>query len=96
VLTTLRYFREEYEAHVDEGRCPALVCTELIRFDINEDCIGCGVCRKECPTNAISGERRELHVIDQEECIRCGTCLAVCPPKISAVIKGSPAKAAAS
>jgi NADH:ubiquinone oxidoreductase subunit F (NADH-binding)/(2Fe-2S) ferredoxin/NAD-dependent dihydropyrimidine dehydrogenase PreA subunit len=92
VLTTLRYFRDEYEAHVNEGRCPALACTDLIYFEINEDCVGCGVCLKECPTQAISGEKKKLHVIDQEECIRCGTCQAVCPPKVDAVDKYSPVK----
>jgi len=92
VLTTLRYFRDEYEAHVNEGRCPALCCTDLIYFEINEDCVGCGVCLKECPTQAISGEKKGLHRIDQEECIRCGTCQAVCPPKVDAVEKHSPVK----
>jgi NADH:ubiquinone oxidoreductase subunit F (NADH-binding)/(2Fe-2S) ferredoxin/Pyruvate/2-oxoacid:ferredoxin oxidoreductase delta subunit len=92
VLTTLRYFRDEYEAHVNEGRCPALSCTDLIYFEINENCVGCGICLKECPTQAISGERKKLHRIDQEECIRCGTCQAVCPPKVDAVDKHSPVK----
>jgi NADH-quinone oxidoreductase subunit F len=92
VLTTLRYFRDEYEAHVNEGRCPALSCTDLIYYEITEDCVGCMVCLKECPTQAISGERKKLHRIDQEACSRCGTCLAVCPPKISAVEKRSPVK----
>jgi NADH:ubiquinone oxidoreductase subunit F (NADH-binding)/(2Fe-2S) ferredoxin/NAD-dependent dihydropyrimidine dehydrogenase PreA subunit len=92
VLTTLRYFRDEYEAHVNEGRCPALSCTDLIYYEITEKCVGCMVCLKECPTQAISGERKKLHQIDQEACTRCGTCLAVCPPKISAVEKRSPLK----
>jgi NADH:ubiquinone oxidoreductase subunit F (NADH-binding)/(2Fe-2S) ferredoxin/Pyruvate/2-oxoacid:ferredoxin oxidoreductase delta subunit len=92
VLTTLRYFRDEYEAHVNEGRCPALSCKDLIYYEINEDCVGCGICLKECPTQAISGERKKLHRIDQEACSRCGTCMLVCPPKVSAVEKHSPVK----
>jgi NADH:ubiquinone oxidoreductase subunit F (NADH-binding)/(2Fe-2S) ferredoxin len=92
VVTTLRYFRDEYEAHVNEGRCPALVCKDLIYYEITEDCVGCMLCLKECPNQAISGKLKKLHRIDQEECDRCGTCLAVCPPKISAVEKRSPVK----
>ncbi len=94
VLSTLRYFRQEYEAHVKEKRCPALSCKELICYEITEKCVGCLVCLKQCPTNAISGKRKKLHVIDQKKCTRCGTCLAVCPPKVSAVVKGSPVKVA--
>jgi NADH-quinone oxidoreductase subunit F len=96
VLTTLRYFRDEYEAHVNEGRCPALACTDLIYYEINETCVGCRICLDECPTQAISGERKQLHRIDQEACSRCGTCMAVCPPKVAAVEKHSPVKVALS
>ena len=96
VLTTLRYFHDEYEAHVNEGRCPALACPDLIYFEINDDCVGCGLCVKECATDAITGERRKVHRIDQVKCMRCGTCVVVCPPKISAVVKHSPIPAAAS
>jgi Na+-translocating ferredoxin:NAD+ oxidoreductase RNF subunit RnfB len=92
VRTTLRYFHDEYEAHVNEGRCPALVCKDLIYYDITEDCVGCMLCLKECPKQAISGELKKLHRINQAECDRCGTCLAVCPPKVSAVEKRSPVK----
>jgi NADH:ubiquinone oxidoreductase subunit F (NADH-binding)/(2Fe-2S) ferredoxin/NAD-dependent dihydropyrimidine dehydrogenase PreA subunit len=96
VVTTLRYFRDEYEAHVTDKRCPALNCTELILFDITDDCVGCGICIPECTTNAITGEHKKLHVIDQEKCMRCGTCMEVCPPKVAAVVKSSPAKVAVS
>jgi NADH:ubiquinone oxidoreductase subunit F (NADH-binding)/(2Fe-2S) ferredoxin/NAD-dependent dihydropyrimidine dehydrogenase PreA subunit len=96
VLTTLRYFRDEYQAHVEEGRCPALSCMDLVYFEINEDCVGCGICLKECPSQAITGEKKKLHTIDQEECSRCGTCMVVCPPKVDAVEKHSPVKVAAS
>jgi NADH-quinone oxidoreductase subunit F/NADP-reducing hydrogenase subunit HndC len=92
VRTTLRYFHDEYEAHVNEGRCPALVCKDLIYYEITEDCVGCMLCLKECPKEAISGELKKLHRINQAECDRCGTCLAVCPPKVSAVEKCSPVK----
>jgi len=78
VLSTLRYFREEYEAHVRDHKCPAGVCKSLIRFDITEDCTGCTVCAKRCPVDAISGERKGQHVIDQELCIKCGICKDVC------------------
>ncbi len=78
VLSTLRYFREEYDAHIDEKRCPGKVCKDLITFTINDECNGCMVCAKRCPTNAISGEKKAKHTIDQKECIKCGICNDVC------------------
>ncbi len=90
VLTTIRYFRDEYEAHVNEKRCPALACTALISFYILPDkCQACGICLRECPVEAISGGRRMVHVIDQDKCSKCGTCLSVCPARFSAVAKVS-------
>ena len=80
VLTTLRYFRDEYEAHIRDGKCPAGVCKALIRYSIDADrCTGCTACVKPCPTDCISGERNEPHLIDQARCIQCGTCLDACP-----------------
>jgi NADH-quinone oxidoreductase subunit F len=79
VLTTLRYFRQEYEAHIREKRCPAGVCKELIRFDIDpEKCEGCGLCAKRCPQQAVSGEKKEPHRVDQDACIKCGVCHEAC------------------
>jgi NADH-quinone oxidoreductase subunit F len=77
VLSTLRHFREEYEAHL-EGRCPAGVCRPLIRYEITEECPGCLRCLKACPSEAITGEKDVRHVIDQSLCDRCGICLAIC------------------
>ena len=79
VLSTLRYFRHEYEAHVKEKRCPAKVCKPLIKFDIDlEKCKGCGVCRRKCPEQAIIGAKKECHCIDDETCVRCGVCIESC------------------
>jgi NADH:ubiquinone oxidoreductase subunit F (NADH-binding)/(2Fe-2S) ferredoxin/Pyruvate/2-oxoacid:ferredoxin oxidoreductase delta subunit len=96
VLTTLRYFRDEYEAHVRDKRCPALVCKSLISFAIDPGtCVGCLLCKKACPAGAISGEPKKVHVIDDRACIKCGICLNVCPPKVRAVRKTTPAPASA-
>jgi NADH-quinone oxidoreductase subunit F len=92
VLTTLRYFRDEYEAHVLEKRCPAKVCPELIVYYILPDKCdrACEHCVLTCPTEAIKGGKGEVKVIDQEKCTKCGTCLEVCPPEYNAVVKLSP------
>ena len=86
VLTTIRYFRDEYEAHIYEKKCPARVCRELISYRIlPAKCKACLICLRECPVEAISGGKRQVHVIDQNKCIRCGVCLTVCPERFSAV-----------
>jgi NADH:ubiquinone oxidoreductase subunit F (NADH-binding)/(2Fe-2S) ferredoxin len=88
VLTTIKYFREEYEAHIKERRCPAGVCKDLIKFAIiAEKCIGCTACARVCPTNAITGKRDEVHILDLDKCIKCGACYEVCPPKADAIAK---------
>ena len=88
VLSTLRYFKDEYLAHIDEKRCPAGVCRELTRYSIDpERCEGCLICSRACPTGAISGEKRKPHTINQGMCIKCGACYDVC--KFNAVIKGA-------
>jgi NADH:ubiquinone oxidoreductase subunit F (NADH-binding)/(2Fe-2S) ferredoxin/NAD-dependent dihydropyrimidine dehydrogenase PreA subunit len=86
VLSTLRYFRDEYIAHIDEKKCPAGVCRELIQYSVDPaKCEGCSRCLKECPMSAISGEKRKPHTINQGVCIKCGACYDVC--KFGAVIK---------
>jgi Na+-translocating ferredoxin:NAD+ oxidoreductase RNF subunit RnfB len=79
VLSTLKYFRSEYEAHIKDHACPAGICREITAFEIMPDCDGCHACPKVCPTDAIAGTKKELHVIDHEACISCGACLDVCP-----------------
>jgi len=87
-LSTLRYFRDEYEAHIKEKRCPALVCKELIAYHIDPDkCTACMICLRKCPADAIIGEKKKIHIVDQEKCTKCGTCFEVCPSKFGAVTK---------
>ena len=91
VLTTLKYFRDEYIAHIKERRCPALVCQNLISYIIDPElCGGCTVCAKNCPNDAIHGEPKKIYKIDQKKCTKCGICITVCPPKFDAVKKVSP------
>ncbi|HUW11719.1 MAG TPA: 4Fe-4S binding protein, partial [Anaerolineae bacterium] len=79
VLSTIRYFRAEYTAHIHEHRCPAGVCKPLITYHIDADeCTGCMVCARQCPQEAITGEKKAAHTVDQDLCIKCGVCLDTC------------------
>ncbi|MCC8057483.1 NADH-quinone oxidoreductase subunit NuoF [Cloacibacillus sp.] len=86
ILSTLRYFRDEYEAHIKEKRCPAGACHHLLTYKITDACKGCSLCAKNCPVNAISGEPKQKYVIDAAKCIKCGACLTKCPFK--AIVRG--------
>jgi NADH-quinone oxidoreductase subunit F len=88
VLSTIRYFRDEYEAHIKEKRCPALACKQLISYYIQpEKCQACMICLRNCPAGAITGGKNLIHIIDQTKCTKCGTCLELCPTRFGAVVK---------
>jgi len=88
VVSTLKFFREEYEAHIYFKNCPAMVCKPLMHYRINQDdCTGCRLCIKSCPSAAIAGEPKKPHIIDQMKCTKCGACFEVCPDKFGAIVK---------
>ena len=78
VLTTLKYFRDEYEAHIRDKKCPAKKCRPLLTYEVNDDCTGCLLCKKACPENAIDGEKKVKHFINQDKCTKCGICFSKC------------------
>jgi ferredoxin len=86
VLTTIKYFRNEYEAHINEKKCPAGECSDLIEYNIIADkCKGCTLCARNCPVDAISGTVKNAHIIDVNKCIKCGKCYSSC--KFGAIVK---------
>jgi NADH:ubiquinone oxidoreductase subunit F (NADH-binding)/(2Fe-2S) ferredoxin/NAD-dependent dihydropyrimidine dehydrogenase PreA subunit len=88
VRSTLKYFREEYEVHIREQRCPAGVCTDLIAYDIDQEkCTACGACYRNCPVEAVNKSKDKVFTIIQEKCIKCGACYTACPDKFDAVVK---------
>lgn len=88
VLTTIQYFRDEYEAHINEKRCPAYVCKDLVSYYIDPSkCKACMICLRNCPADAISGGKDTIHVVDQGKCTKCGNCLDLCPGRFNAVVK---------
>lgn len=88
VLSTIRYFRDEYEAHIRDKRCSAFVCKDLVSYYIDpEKCAACMMCLRKCPADAIDGAKKTIHIIDQEKCTNCGTCYEVCPAKFGAVTR---------
>jgi NADH-quinone oxidoreductase subunit F len=89
VLTTLRYFREEYEAHVREKRCPALQCKALIRYGVLDSCTGCTLCAQACPAAAIEARPYERHEIIDDRCTRCGMCMTACPEDAIEITSGN-------
>jgi NAD-dependent dihydropyrimidine dehydrogenase PreA subunit len=86
VLTTLGFFKDEYDAHIKEGKCPAISCKEYIQYEINQEkCNRCMLCLRSCPVGAVSGGKKQIHLIDPDKCIKCGTCLDICSAKSDAV-----------
>jgi Na+-translocating ferredoxin:NAD+ oxidoreductase RNF subunit RnfB len=80
VLSTIKYFKNEYQAHIKDKKCPAGVCRELVQYAIDKKtCVGCCACVKACPSSAISGEKKKTHKINKKKCIKCGACSEICP-----------------
>jgi len=86
ILTTIKYFKNEYDAHITDKRCPALLCKELINYHvIDEKCKGCMLCFRSCPVGAISGSKKEVHSVNTDKCIKCGTCIELCSGMYNAI-----------